>query len=369
MPPRPDAEADGQSRALLEVAKRLESDATHRAVASARAALPASRHRAAVLSALAASRVCVVTGGTGCGKSTQVPQMILEEATRVGVGGRCAILCSQPRRISAVGLAQRVAEERGERVGDSVGYAVRLESRRSAATRLLFCTTGVLLRALVEPGSLRGATHVVVDEVHERSVDSDLLLLLLKGALRSHPALRVVLMSATADPGLFSGYFAPVLAGLGEAPPSRVDVPGFTHPVRELFLEDCLELTGQAIGRGSKGARKGGARGDEREAAEGYSAATRRSVANAEEGSVNYAVLEAVVAKALEMMRDDGEDALLRWEGPEGAPGARFHCHGGLGGMAGKGAVLVFLPGVEEIRQAQRLLAQSARVRGAAAGS
>ena len=109
---------------------------------------------------------------------------------------------------SVASLAQRVAAERGGRVGGVVGYAVRLESKRSVDTRLLFCTTGVLLRRLQDPtGGLGGLTHVVVDEVHERSLDGDFLLIVLREAMRRHPQLRVVLMSATLDADRFSAYF------------------------------------------------------------------------------------------------------------------------------------------------------------------
>ena len=183
--------------------------------------------------------------------------MILEQAISAHTGGACGIVCTQPRRISAVGLAGRVADERGERAGATVGYAVRLESCRSPSTRLLFCTAGVLLRQMLDEGALDGTTHVVVDEVHERSIDSDLLLLLLSDVLTKHRSLRIVLMSATADAGAFAAYFAPTLAALREPAPSAVEVPGFTHPVRELFLEDVVELTGFVVGKGSRWARKG----------------------------------------------------------------------------------------------------------------
>ena len=83
-----------------------------------------------------------MSGDTGSGKSTQVPQMVLEEAIAAGRGGEVFIACTQPRRISAISLAQRVADERGERVGDVVGYQVRLEAKTSRRTRLLFCTSG-----------------------------------------------------------------------------------------------------------------------------------------------------------------------------------------------------------------------------------
>ncbi|CAN1277702.1 DExH-box ATP-dependent RNA helicase DExH1, partial [Linum perenne] len=94
-------------------------------------------------------QVLVISGETGCGKTTQLPQYILEEEISALRGGTCSIICTQPRRISAISVAARVSSERGETLGESVGYQIRLESKRSALTRLLFCTTGVLLRQLV----------------------------------------------------------------------------------------------------------------------------------------------------------------------------------------------------------------------------
>ena len=82
---------------------------------------------------------------------------------------------AQPRRMAAIGVAQRVANERCERLGDVVGYQVRLDSRSSARTRLLYCTTGILLRRFISDPNLAGVSHVIVDEVHERSLEIDFL--------------------------------------------------------------------------------------------------------------------------------------------------------------------------------------------------
>lgn len=91
----------------------------------------------------------IVSGETGCGKTTQLPQFILEEEISNLRGADCSIICTQPRRISAISVAARIASERGENLGEIVGYQIRLEAKRSVHTRLLFCTTGVLLRKLV----------------------------------------------------------------------------------------------------------------------------------------------------------------------------------------------------------------------------
>jgi ATP-dependent RNA helicase DHX57 len=139
---------------------------------------------------------------------------------------------TQPRRISAIGLAERVADERGEACGRSVGYRIRGESKVSKDTKLTFCTTGVLLRLLTSKAGLRGLSHIVIDEVHERSVEIDFLLLILKQTLASMPHLKLVLMSATLDAKIFSEYF-------GGAPVMNVE--GRTFPVHDVYLEDILE--------------------------------------------------------------------------------------------------------------------------------
>jgi HrpA-like RNA helicase len=207
-------------------------------MAAARASLPMASQRSAFLSALEANRVLLLQAETGSGKSTQAPQFVLEAC------GGCCVLVAQPRRVAAVSLAQRVAAERGERVGDTVGYAVRGDSARSPRNRLLYITTGILLRALTkrpgQPGAplLRGVTHVFVDECHERSIAVDMCLLLLRRALAAAPpddrasVPSICLMSATAGASLAS-YFG--------AAASVMSVPGRAFPVRKLFLEDVLE--------------------------------------------------------------------------------------------------------------------------------
>lgn len=194
-------------------------------------------------------QVVVVSGETGCGKTTQLPQFVLEEEIENCRGSECNIICTQPRRISAMSVAARVAAERGDALGQSVGYQIRLEAKRSAETRLLFCTTGVLLRRLVQEPDLNGVSHVMVDEIHERGMNEDFLLIILRDLLPRRPDLRLVLMSATINAELFSRYF-------GGAPMKHI--PGFTYPVKELFLEDVLELTRFPVGSDQGGYNGGG---------------------------------------------------------------------------------------------------------------
>nr|XP_019579541.1 PREDICTED: putative ATP-dependent RNA helicase DHX30 isoform X1 [Rhinolophus sinicus] len=199
--------------------------------------LPVDPHRDTILNAIEQHPVVVISGDTGCGKTTRIPQLLLERYVTEGRGASCNVIITQPRRISAVSVAQRVSHELGPSLRRNVGFQVRLESKPPArGGALLFCTVGILLRKLQGNPSLEGVSHVVVDEVHERDVNTDFLLILLKGLQRLNPALRLVLMSATGDNERFSRYF-------GGCP--VIKVPGFMYPVKEHYLEDILAKLGK----------------------------------------------------------------------------------------------------------------------------
>jgi hypothetical protein len=221
------------SAQLLLAMERAAENAEFRKMQVIRQKLPSFSFRDIIISTVATNQVTIVCGETGCGKTTQVPQFILEDAISRKQGAKCNIVCTQPRRLSATAVAQRVSVERAETIGDVVGYSVRLDSKRSARTRLLFCTTGILLRQLHHDPQLSSITHILVDEVHERSVDSDVLLAVLRLLMRSRRDLKLVLMSATLDSAKFLKYFngAPVL-----------EIPGFTHPVKDYYLENVLAM-------------------------------------------------------------------------------------------------------------------------------
>ncbi|XP_030443031.2 LOW QUALITY PROTEIN: DExH-box ATP-dependent RNA helicase DExH1 [Syzygium oleosum] len=218
--------------------EKMKDSANVKAMQSFREKLPAFKVKAEFLKAIANNQVLVVSGETGCGKTTQLPQFILEEAISSLRGADCSIICTQPRRISAISVAARISSERGEALGETVGYQIRLETKSSAETRLLFCTTGVLLRRLAQDPKLTGVSHLLVDEIHERGINEDFLLIILRDLIPRRPDLRVILMSATINADLFSKYF-------GNAP--TLHIPGLTFPVAELFLEDVLEKTHYSI--------------------------------------------------------------------------------------------------------------------------
>ncbi|CAK9017343.1 unnamed protein product [Durusdinium trenchii] len=241
-PPLTKAERQSISEELL---KSWEAYEERGDLLRSRSNLPAAEVRAPFLEALAAHQVVVVAGETGSGKTTQCPNFILEAASATGRGGDVSIICTQPRRIAAVGVATRVAEERGETVGGHVGYAVRLDSRSTRYTRLLFCTTGVLLNRLNASPDLEGVTHIVLDEVHERSLHTDFLLTILRELLYRRPDLKLVLMSATMQQSIFSDYFGGLVDG-DEPRVPVINVCGRTYPVTVRY-----EGQAQAASKGS----------------------------------------------------------------------------------------------------------------------
>ncbi|KAJ1920222.1 helicase [Mycoemilia scoparia] len=214
--------------------------------------LPAWSYRDEIVQAIANNRCVIISGATGCGKTTQVPQFVLDSFLSSNNGHEANIICTQPRRISAISVASRVVEERSDRtqrIGDLVGYAVRGQSRQKAGkTRLLFSTTGVLLRMLQDNPDLEGVSHVIVDEVHERSTDSDLLLIMLREILErnKNPNIRIVLMSATVDTGPFIEYFAQKINNndddRSEVP--VLSIPGRTFPVSDIYMDEIVPKIG-----------------------------------------------------------------------------------------------------------------------------
>ncbi|PNF38309.1 ATP-dependent RNA helicase DHX36 [Cryptotermes secundus] len=198
--------------------------------------LPSFGMKDQILDLVEQNQVTVISGETGCGKTTQVAQFILDSYIMKDKGSVCRIICTQPRRISATSVASRVAEERDEVCGEeSVGYQIRLEKRMPRKKgSILFCTTGVMLQWMQSDPVLREVSHIVLDEIHERDVISDFVMTILKDIIQKRSDLKVILMSATLNAEQFSKYY-------GDCP--CLNIPGFTYPVKEYYLEDVLQMT------------------------------------------------------------------------------------------------------------------------------
>jgi len=221
-----------------------DKDSEEAKMARFREKLPILELKEDMLKALETQSVVVVSGGTGTGKSTQCPQYILEDALKKGRGAETKIIVTQPRRIAAISVAERVAAERSEPIGNSVGYRVRLHGSepRSIGGTVQFVTTGVLLRRLVRDPEISDVSHVIIDEVHERDINTDFLLVLLKELIQTRKDLKVVLMSATLDAESFSRYFT-MDTNMARQTPLLSVPPKPRHPVELHYLEDILETT------------------------------------------------------------------------------------------------------------------------------
>lgn len=205
---------------------------------AARKRLPAWDLQEEIVDAVDRCQVVIISGETGSGKSTQAVQFILDDMILRRLGHVANIICTQPRRISALSLADRVSEERCGMVGHEVGYAIRGEARQKVGlTKITFVTTGVLLRRLQMGDGLEDVSHVFVDEVHERSLDTDFLLILLKRIIAMRKDLKVVLMSATLDAEVFAEYFG------GRENVARVEIRGRTFPVEDYYLDQVVSRT------------------------------------------------------------------------------------------------------------------------------
>ncbi|MBL9190141.1 MAG: ATP-dependent helicase HrpB [Opitutaceae bacterium] len=216
-------------------------------------ALPIYELESAVVSSLRAQGRLIVQAPTGSGKSTQIPQMLWKHGL---LGERGEVVVLQPRRLAARMLAKRVAEEAGTRLGEGVGYQIRLESRVSERTRIRFVTEGILLRQMSFDATLRGVSAIVFDEFHERHLYGDISLARAVQIQQStRPDLKIVVMSATLDAGALKTYLAPceVLVSQGRSFPVRIEylpkAVNFEHePVWEVAARECERIAGATDG-------------------------------------------------------------------------------------------------------------------------
>ena len=185
--------------------------------------LPIMEWREKIIAAVREHQVLVITGETGSGKSTQIPKFCME----AGRGMSGMIACTQPRRIAAISLAARVSEEIGPRGPALVGYKIRFQDRTARTTRIKFMTDGILLAEAQRDKNFRSYDTIIVDEAHERTLNIDFLIGIIKQALSRRPDLKVIITSATIDPEKFSSAF-------GGAP--IIEVSGRMFPVEVLYM-------------------------------------------------------------------------------------------------------------------------------------
>jgi ATP-dependent helicase HrpB len=215
--------------------------------------LPIYELESAVVASLRAQGRLIVQAPTGSGKSTQIPQMLWRHGL---LGERGEVVVLQPRRLAARLLAKRVAEEAGTRLGEGVGYQIRLESRVSERTRIRFVTEGILLRQMSFDATLRGISAIVFDEFHERHLYGDISLArALQIQQSARPDLKIIVMSATLDAGALKTYLAPcdVLVSQGRSYPVRIEYLPKTvnfeqDPVWDVAARECERIAGSTSG-------------------------------------------------------------------------------------------------------------------------
>ncbi|KAG7963639.1 hypothetical protein I3843_09G128400 [Carya illinoinensis] len=189
-----------------------------------RQSLPIYKLKKELIQAVHDNQVLVVIGETGSGKTTQVTQYLAE----AGYTTRGKIGCTQPRRVAAMSVAKRVAEEFGCRLGEEVGYAIRFEDCTSPDTVIKYMTDGMLLREILIDENLSQYSVIMLDEAHERTIHTDVLFGLLKQLVKRRPDLRLIVTSATLDAEKFSGYFFNC---------NIFTIPGRTFPVEILYTK------------------------------------------------------------------------------------------------------------------------------------
>jgi pre-mRNA-splicing factor ATP-dependent RNA helicase DHX15/PRP43 len=188
--------------------------------------LPVWQQQEEFTETLAKNQTLILVGETGSGKTTQVPQFVVE-AGYTKDGKMC--VCTQPRRVAAMSVARRVADEMDVTIGEEVGYSIRFEEATGPKTFMKYSTDGMLLREAMTDPLLSRYSVIVIDEAHERTLATDVLFGLLKEVLLKREDLKVVVMSATLEAEKFQGYFL-------EAPLMRV--PGRLHPVEIFYTQD-----------------------------------------------------------------------------------------------------------------------------------
>lgn len=356
-----------RARVNMKLAKLYQNsnvDPERKRIRDATEKLPVYQCRHDITMLLEKNVYTILIGTTGSGKTTQIPQMILADFCRSGIGSSCNVICTQPRRIAATSVATRVAEEMGPELRDRVGYHVRYDKKTPGARLeggcITYCTTGILLQQLQldSDSVLDYASHLILDEVHERDLILDFTLTVLKRAVADRQARgkkvpKILLMSATMDKEPFLRYFQNVGSSGKMVEPPTIVIPGTSFPVQHQYLDSILptlqekytaELLNPLL--------------EEPATAENLAAeAELMKVASAEGGEQQATTIDW---KARAVYDDLGVISKVELNTPTGLTAATI-AHAVQ--TTEKGAVLVFLPGLNEIEQVQELL-QSGPVLG-----
>ncbi|XP_037343023.2 ATP-dependent RNA helicase TDRD9 [Pungitius pungitius] len=273
--------------------------------------LPITKNRQKLISLIENNSVVIIQGATGSGKTTQVPQYILDHYN--DNNSSCNIVVTQPRKIGASSIARWVATQRKCTLGSLVGYQVGLEKMATEHTRLIYMTTGVLLQKLVLAKCLTEYSHIFIDEVHERSEEMDFLLLVLRKLLYSNSSyVKIILMSATINCKEFADYFATPICG--KMNPAYVfDVEGTPYAIEEFYLDDLKALFSY-----------------------------RTELLDPEDPQISVEMYKLAISLIQSFDEMEGRDSS---NGKEQA-------------SSQQGSVLVFLPGIQEISYMQEALAQ-----------
>lgn len=202
-------------------------------------ALPVSARKNDIAEAIANNQVVIIAGETGSGKTTQIPKICLE----LGRGRRGLIGHTQPRRLAARTVAERIADELNQNIGESVGYAIRFDDKVSKSSAVKLMTDGILLAEMQRDRFLNAYDTIIIDEAHERSLNIDFLLGYLKQLLPKRPDLKVIITSATIDPERFAEHFADTEGN----PAPIVEVSGRTYPVEIRYRPLEFEVNGKVV--------------------------------------------------------------------------------------------------------------------------
>lgn len=326
-----------------------------------RSQLPVNLKRTEILSLIKNNSQCVIVGSAGSGKSTQIPQIILDDAIAAGRGAFCNIVCTQPRRVAAVSLAVRVCNERGEEPGDVVGYRISGEGKESLFGGSITFTTAEMLVLQLEKATnemLDNISHIVVDEVHERGNPTDRLLMTIKLVFsdrmkRGLSVPKLIMMSATIQDSLFEQYFEMTNSSGESIRPPVMNIPARQFPITSKYLEDIVA--------------------EQKVIAESEASKRLKDSARSEESPV-IPEPQSSLSTQSEPTETSAPPQLIDWE-------SEYECQQNrndwlqqqllvastlahVAGNTDAGSILVFLPGWAELHHMQKLLNENSSFLG-----